>query len=56
LLLLSGDYTTDKAFEDFYEDRPTQPLEVYVENEKFREYGKGITTKKEQYFYCSNIL
>lgn len=34
--VLRDNYTTDKIFEDFYEDRPAQPLEVHTENEKFR--------------------
>ena len=34
--VLRDEYSTDKTFEDFYEDRPVQPLEVYAENEKFR--------------------
>ena len=34
--VLRDNYSTKKTFEDFYEDRPVQPLEVYAENEKFR--------------------
>jgi hypothetical protein len=34
--ILRDNYKTEKTFEDFYEDRPLQPLEVYSENEKFR--------------------
>jgi hypothetical protein len=34
--VLTDNYTTDKTFEHFYEDRPIQPLEVYAENENFR--------------------
>jgi hypothetical protein len=34
--VLKDKYTTNKTFEHFYEDRPIQPLEVSVENEKFR--------------------
>ncbi len=34
--VLRDNYSTDKTFEHFYEDRPVQPLEVYAENEKFR--------------------
>lgn len=34
--VLRDDYTTDKTFEHFYEDRPIDPIEVKAENEKFR--------------------
>ena len=34
--VLRDNYTTDKTFEDFYEDNPIQTIEVYAENEKFR--------------------
>ncbi|MBO3117129.1 hypothetical protein J4050_10250 [Winogradskyella sp. DF17] len=34
--VLTDDYTTDKTFEHFYEDRPIEPIEVPVEKEKFR--------------------
>ena len=31
--VLRDDYTTDKTFENFYEDRPIDPVEVLAENE-----------------------
>lgn len=36
--VLTDNYTTDKTFEHFYEDRPIEPVEVKAENEseKFR--------------------
>lgn len=34
--VLTDDYTTDKTFEHFYEDRPVEPVEVLIEKEKFR--------------------
>ncbi|OZV67236.1 hypothetical protein [Winogradskyella aurantia] len=34
--VLTDDYTTDKTFENFYEDRPVEPFEVLIEKEKFR--------------------
>lgn len=34
--VLKDNYTTDKTFEDYYEDRPVQPLEVFAENENYR--------------------
>lgn len=34
--VLRDNYTTDKTFEHFYEDRPVQPLEIQIEKEKFR--------------------
>ena len=34
--VLTDDYTTDKTFEHFYEDKPIEPIEVPVEKEKFR--------------------
>ena len=34
--VLTDDYTTDKTFDHFYEDRPVEPLKVRAENEKFR--------------------
>jgi uncharacterized membrane protein len=34
--VLTDDYTTDKTFENFYEDRPVEPVEVLIEKEKFR--------------------
>ena len=32
--VLTDDYSTDKTFDHFYEDRPIEPLEVMAENEK----------------------
>lgn len=34
--VLRDNYTTDKTFEHFYEDRPIEPLEIPIEKEKFR--------------------
>lgn len=34
--VLTDDYTTDKTFEHFYEDWPTEPVEVKAQNENFR--------------------
>jgi len=34
--VLTDDYTTDKTFEHFYEDRPIEPIEVKAENKNFR--------------------
>lgn len=34
--VLTDDYTTDKSFEHFYEDRPVEPVEVPIEKEKYR--------------------
>jgi uncharacterized membrane protein len=34
--VLTDDYTTDKTFEHFYEDRPVEPIEIPIEKEKFR--------------------
>ena len=34
--VLTDDYTTNKTFDHFYEDRPIEPLEIKAENEKFR--------------------
>lgn len=36
--VLTDDYTTDKTFDHFYEDRPIEPVEIKAENEsvKFR--------------------
>lgn len=34
--VLTDDYTTDKTFEHFYEDRSIEPIEVKAENENFR--------------------
>lgn len=34
--VLTDDYTTDKTFEHFYEDRPIEPIEIPIEKEKFR--------------------
>ncbi|APY08761.1 hypothetical protein BWZ20_10790 [Winogradskyella sp. J14-2] len=34
--VLKDNYSTDKTFEHFYEDRPIEPIEVRAENEKFR--------------------
>ncbi len=34
--VLTDDYTTDKTFEHFYEDRPIEPLDIKAENETFR--------------------
>lgn len=34
--VLTDDYTTDKTFDHFYEDRPVEPVEVLIEKEKFR--------------------
>ena len=34
--VLTDNYTTDKTFEHFYEDRPIEPLDIRAENEKFR--------------------
>ncbi|WP_400074949.1 hypothetical protein [Winogradskyella sp. R77965] len=34
--VLTDTYTTDKTFENFYEDCPIEPLEVKVMNENFR--------------------
>lgn len=34
--VLTDDYSTDKTFDHFYEDRPVEPIEVHVEKEKFR--------------------
>ncbi|WP_111685092.1 hypothetical protein [Winogradskyella tangerina] len=34
--VLTDNYTTDKTFEHFYEDRPIEPLDIKAENEKFR--------------------
>ena len=34
--VLKENYSTNKTFEQFYQDRPFQPLEVHAENEKFR--------------------
>jgi uncharacterized membrane protein len=36
LKVLKDDYTTDKTFDHFYEDRPVEPIEVKAKNEKFR--------------------
>lgn len=36
LKVLKDDYTTDKTFDHFYEDRPLEPIEVKAKNEKFR--------------------
>lgn len=34
--VLTDDYSTEKTFDHFYEDRPIEPIEVPVEKEKFR--------------------
>jgi len=34
--VLTDDYSTDKTFEHFYEDRPIQPVDIKIEKEKFR--------------------
>lgn len=34
--VLTDNYTTDKTFDHFYEDRPIEPLEIPIEKEKFR--------------------
>lgn len=34
--VLTDNYTTDKTFEHFYEDKPIEPIEVPIEKEKFR--------------------
>lgn len=34
--VLTDNYTTDKTFEHFYEDRPIEPIEVKAMNENFR--------------------
>lgn len=34
--VLKDNYSTDKTFNHLYEDRPVEPLELYVEEEKFR--------------------
>ncbi|WP_138434987.1 hypothetical protein [Winogradskyella algicola] len=34
--VLTDNYSTDKTFEHFYEDRPIEPIEVRAENENFR--------------------
>lgn len=34
--VLTDDYTTDKTFEHFYEDRPIVPIKVKAENENYR--------------------
>ena len=34
--VLKDNYTTDKKFDHFYEDRPIEPLDVCAENETFR--------------------
>ena len=34
--VLTDDYSTDKTFEHFYEDRPIEPLDIKAENETFR--------------------
>ena len=34
--VLKDNYTTDKTFDHFYEDRPIEPLDVRAENETFR--------------------
>ena len=31
--VLRDDYTTDKTFEHFYEDKPIEPIEVRADNE-----------------------
>ena len=31
--VLTDDYTTDKTFEHFYEDKPIEPVEVRADNE-----------------------
>ena len=34
--VLTDNYTTDKTFKHFYEDRPIEPLDIEFKNEKFR--------------------
>jgi uncharacterized membrane protein len=34
--VLTDNYTTNKTFDHFYEDRPIIPVEVKAENENFR--------------------
>lgn len=34
--VLKDNYTTDKTFDHFYEDRPVEPIEIPIEKEKFR--------------------
>ncbi|WP_299366746.1 hypothetical protein [Winogradskyella sp.] len=34
--VLTDNYSTNKTFEHFYEDRPIEPLDIKAENEKFR--------------------
>ncbi|MBV7269423.1 hypothetical protein [Winogradskyella luteola] len=34
--VLTDNYTTDKTFEHFYEDRPIKPFKVNAEDEKLR--------------------
>lgn len=34
--VLTDNYTTNKTFEHFYEDRPIEPIEIKIEEEKFR--------------------
>ena len=34
--VLTDNYSTDKTFEHFYEDRPVEPLDIKAENENFR--------------------
>jgi len=34
--VLTDNYTTDKTFDDFYEDRPIKTIDVKAENENYR--------------------
>ncbi len=34
--ILTDNYSTDKTFDHFYEDRPIKPSDVEFENEKYR--------------------
>lgn len=34
--VLTDNYTTDKTFDNFYEDMPIEPIEVRFKKEKFR--------------------
>ena len=34
--VLTENYSTDKTFEHFYEDRPVEPIEIPIEKERFR--------------------
>ena len=49
--VLTDNYTTDKTFEHFYEDRPIEPLDIKAENEKFRQRANmWKEAKKEQHY------